>query len=67
MQINKWNKSPSKITFGKDIVMADLAIDNDHIITLYLEKEMAEKYTFNVTLSEVLPTTLEQEYNRGMW
>lgn len=67
MRINKWNKSPSKITFGKDMVMADLAIDNDHTITLYLEKEMAEKYTFNVTLSEVLPTTLEQEYNRGMW
>lgn len=35
-----WYPAPQKIEFGLDMVIAHIALDRDHTLTLYCEKEM---------------------------
>jgi hypothetical protein len=48
MQVRDWDKSPRQIMFGEDMVLTDIAIDKDHILTLYTEKKMVDKWDFFV-------------------
>ena len=35
-----WQPAPQKIQFGPEMVIADIALDKDHTLTLFCEKEM---------------------------
>ena len=39
----KWQQAPVKTQWGDDMVVASVAIDNDHTLSLYCEREQAPK------------------------
>lgn len=39
----KWNKAPVKTVWGADMVVASVAIDNDHTVDLYCEASQTDK------------------------
>ena len=39
----KWQQSPVKTKWGDDMVEASVAIDNDHTLSLYCERDQAPK------------------------
>lgn len=38
-----WMPAPIKTQWGHDMVVADLAIDKDHTVSVYCERDQAEK------------------------
>ena len=38
-----WSETPSKIQFGFGMVITDIALDKDHTLTMYCEKECVAK------------------------
>ena len=41
-----WFSAPIKTKWGEDMVMADLAIDNDHTVSIYCESDQIQKVEF---------------------
>ena len=41
----EWNKAPIKTQWGHDMVEACIAIDKDHTLSLYCERDKADKVT----------------------
>jgi len=39
----KWQQAPVKTQWGDDMVVASVAIDNDHTLSLYCERDQAPK------------------------
>ena len=39
----KWQQSPIRTAWGDDMVVASVAIDNDHTLSLYCERDQAPK------------------------
>lgn len=39
----KWFPAPTKTKWGEGLVMADLAIDNDHVVSIYCEADQVKK------------------------
>ena len=39
----KWFPAPIKTKWGEDMVMADLAIDNDHTVSIYCEADQTKR------------------------
>jgi hypothetical protein len=39
----KWFSAPIKTEWGEDMVMSDLAIDNDHTVSIYCEADQTKK------------------------
>jgi hypothetical protein len=39
----KWQQAPVKTQWGDDMVLASVAIDNDHTLSLYCERDQAPK------------------------
>ena len=39
----KWQQAPVKTQWGDDTVVASVAIDNDHTLSLYCERDQAPK------------------------
>ena len=39
----EWFYAPLKTEWGEDMVAADLAIDNDHMVSIYCEADQIEK------------------------
>ena len=39
----KWQRAPVKTQWGDDMVVASVAIDNDHTLSLYCERDQAPK------------------------
>jgi hypothetical protein len=42
-QTMKWFPTPIKTEWGEDMVMSDLAIDNDHTVSIYCEADQTKK------------------------
>lgn len=38
-----WQQAPIKTQWGDDMVVADLAIDKDHTVSVYCERDQTEK------------------------
>ena len=39
----KWQQAPVRTAWGDDMVVASVAIDNDHTLSLYCERDQAPK------------------------
>jgi len=39
----KWHQAPVKTQWGDDMVVADIAIDKDHTVSIYCERDQAAK------------------------
>jgi hypothetical protein len=39
----KWHQAPVKTQWGDDMVVADIAIDKDHTVSVYCERDQAAK------------------------
>ena len=39
----KWQQTPIRTAWGDDMVVASVAIDNDHTLSLYCERDQAPK------------------------
>ena len=39
----KWQQAPIRTAWGDDMVVASVAIDNDHTLSLYCERDQAPK------------------------
>ena len=39
----KWQQAPVKTQWGDEMVMASVAIDNDHTLSLYCERDQTSK------------------------
>jgi len=39
----KWNKAPVKTQWGHDMVEASVALDKDHTLSLYCERDQTDK------------------------
>lgn len=70
MKARNWNPSPVKVEFGAGMVMTDIAIDKDHTLTMYTEKEMVDKWDFIVyvqTKERVIDTLAAEQGEEGDW
>jgi len=38
-----WDQAPVKTSWGRDMVVADLAIDKDHTVSVYCERDQIAK------------------------
>jgi hypothetical protein len=57
--IYQWQKAPIKTCWGPDMVVASLAIDNDHTLDLYCESDQTQKVEAMLTTSA--PSTTKEE------
>lgn len=51
MKDSDWHRSPIKIEFGEGMVLADVAVDRDHTLSLFTEKWVIDNYNINVTIT----------------
>lgn len=54
----KWQQAPVKTQWGDEMVVASVAIDNDHTLSLYCEREQTAKV--DAMLAQRKPLTYEQ-------
>jgi hypothetical protein len=46
----KWHQAPVKTQWGDDMVVADIAIDKDHTVSIYCERDQTSKVEAMFTL-----------------
>ena len=68
----KWQQAPVKTQWGDEMVVASVAIDNDHTLSLYCERDQTDKveamfsqrlHGLNQELVEALKWIADQTYD----
>lgn len=50
MNINNWFPAPSKIQFGKDMFITNIAVGKDYCVTIYTEKHVVDNFIVKISI-----------------
>jgi hypothetical protein len=56
----KWHQAPVKTSWGDGMVVADFAIDKDHTVSIYCERDQTAKFEAMFTQPQRKPLTDEE-------
>jgi hypothetical protein len=56
----KWHQAPVKTSWGHDMVVADLAIDKDHTVSIYCERDQTAKVEAMFTSPAAQPAPVQE-------
>ena len=63
----KWHQAPVKTSWGDGMVVADLAIDKDHTLSIYCERDQTAKVEAMFTPPQRTWVGLTDEEKKSFW